>query len=226
MKLLLLLPILFFTSYSAQANKSVACDNLYSNVTYALSHSNKALNATNFEHQMYYAERALIAMEKAEILRNDCGCIKVEEKNFFIIKNLEKAVEPMDWDAGRFFTKKSKRLINELITTLDECSMTIDSEENNKSIIESTKQNLKTSNQINKTNKIDTETLQLAKYISTLEKRFSAVESEINTLLKVLEPVNQPKNNISSTVSMQQAMYIDRTKKLLQKALSKMNKEN
>ena len=222
MKILFLLPALFFITFSSHANKSIACDNLYSNVTYALSHSKKALNATNFEHQMYYAERALIAMEKAEALRNDCGCTKVEEKNFFIIKNLEKAIEPMDWDAGRFFTKKSKRLINELITTLDECSMSIDTNENSNSVIESSKENPKASKKTSKNEKIDTKTLQLAKYISTLEKRYSSLESQVNAMLKVLES----ENDLSGTVKMQQTMYVDRTKKLLQKALHKINLEN
>ena len=128
----------------------------------------------------------------------------------------------MDWDAGRFFTKKSKRLINELITTLDECSMSIDINENSKSVIESSKEYPKASKKTSNNEKIDTETLQLAKYISTLEKRYSSLESQVNAMLKVLES----ENDLSGTVKMQQTMYVDRTKKLLQKALHKINLEN
>ncbi len=98
------------------------CDNLYSKVTYSLGHSKKAMTATNFEHQMYYAERAFIALDKSKEFQKECGCQKIENKTLDALEVLEKAIEPFDWEAGRFYTKKSIALINELITVIDECT--------------------------------------------------------------------------------------------------------
>ena len=67
--------------FAIQATYSNQCDNFYAKVTYALSHGKKAMEATNFEHQMYYAERALTALE----IRNLYGRVwlrKSQEQNF------------------------------------------------------------------------------------------------------------------------------------------------
>jgi hypothetical protein len=99
------------------------CDNFYSKVTYALSHGKKAMEATNFEHQMYYAERALTALEKSEDFIAECNCDKAKNKTLDAMETLDKAVEPIDWEAGRFFTKKAVGEINELITIIDQCTL-------------------------------------------------------------------------------------------------------
>ncbi len=109
--------------FAIHASFSNQCDNFYAKVTYGLSHTKKALSATNFEHQMYYAERALIALEKSKSFMEECGCDKSEYKTLDAIESLNKAIEPIDWDAGRYFSKKSMGLINELITILDECTI-------------------------------------------------------------------------------------------------------
>ncbi|PWL39068.1 hypothetical protein DKG77_12665 [Flagellimonas aquimarina] len=111
--------------FAVNANFSNQCDNFYAKVTYGLSHSKKALTATNFEHQMYYAERAMIALEKSKSFLEECGCAKSEDKTLDAIESLNKATSPVDWDAGRYFTKKSVGIINELITILDECTLGI-----------------------------------------------------------------------------------------------------
>ncbi|GMN08726.1 hypothetical protein MTsPCn9_08180 [Croceitalea sp. MTPC9] len=217
MKASFLLPTLLLTSLVTFSNS--ACDNLYSKVTYAMSHSKKSLGATNFEHQMYYAERALTAMKKAEVLRSDCGCAKAEEKSYQAIQNLKKAIEPIDWNAGRFFTKKSKKLIDELITVLDECTF-----KNNIDTSPLTQNNEIVGSKESKG--IDHETLKLAKYISSAEKRLKATEVEVNKLLRALnamEPSSEGKH--SGSIKVQQEMYIDKTKKLLQKALKELDND-
>ena len=109
--------------FAINATFSQQCDNYYSKVTYALNHCKKAMEATNFEHQMYYAERALTALEKADEFKGDCVCKKAYDKAYDTKKTLDKAIEPVDWEAGRFFTKKALAQINELITFLDECTL-------------------------------------------------------------------------------------------------------
>ena len=211
MKASFIIPVLLLTSILSYSNEP--CDNLYSEVTYALSHAKKAMSATNFEHQMYYAERALTAMDKAETYRNGCGCVNTEENTYQIQENLKKAIEPIDWEAGKFFTNKSKGLINELITILDECST---AEYVTQEVIEDTA----TSDSETLSNN-NTETLALAKYISTAEKRFNTTTTEVNQLIEVLES----QTSESSAIQMQQKMYLDRTKKLLQVALAKLEEE-
>lgn len=109
--------------FAINATFSQDCDNYYSKVTYALNHCKKAMEATNFEHQMYYAERALTALEKADEFKGDCDCKKAYDKSFDTKQTLDKAIEPTDWEAGRFFTKKALGQIHEIITFLDECTI-------------------------------------------------------------------------------------------------------
>lgn len=109
--------------FAIQTTYSNQCDNFYAKVTYALSHGKKAMEATNFEHQMYYAERALTALDKAQAFMEECRCDKARDKTLDAMETLDKAVEPADWEAGRFFTKKAIGEINELITIIDECTL-------------------------------------------------------------------------------------------------------
>ncbi len=115
----LVVVVLIFAAQTTYAQ----CDNFYSKVTYALIHGKKALEATNFEHQMYYAERALTALEKSEDFIAECNCDKAKNKTLDAMETLDKAVEPIDWEAGRFFTKKAVGEINELITIIDQCTL-------------------------------------------------------------------------------------------------------
>ena len=117
--------VLFAFAFIFAINSSFSnqCDNYYAKVTYGLSHSKKALGATNFEHQMYYAERARKALEQSKSFMAECGCAKTEDKTLDVLETLDKAIEPVDWDAGRFFSKKALKQINELITILDECTL-------------------------------------------------------------------------------------------------------
>jgi hypothetical protein len=109
--------------FAFQATYSNQCDNFYAKVTYALSHGKKAMEATNFEHQMYYAERALAALEKSETYMAECSCEKAKNKTLDAMETLAQAMEPADWEAGRFFTKKAIGEINELITIIDQCTL-------------------------------------------------------------------------------------------------------
>ncbi|MGS2739653.1 hypothetical protein [Sinomicrobium sp. M5D2P17] len=102
------------------------CSSLYSAVTYAFSHSGKSLKANNFDHQRYYAKRSMEAIEKAEEQLGSCGCTKAGNIIYDIKENLEKAMDPEDWDMGRFYVKKARTFIDELITTLDLCTADTD----------------------------------------------------------------------------------------------------
>lgn len=98
---------------------SAECDNTYSSASYALNHTKKSMSAKNFDHQKYYAYKALEALEKAKELIDNCGCNKAIDPILNGIENLEKAADPKDFDMGRYYTKKAFGDIQDLIGELD-----------------------------------------------------------------------------------------------------------
>lgn len=116
-------PVVVAFLFAIQAVFPNPCDNFYSKVTYALNHGKKAMTATNFEHQVYYAERAYEALETSKSFMGDCNCAKAQTQSTEAMETLDKAIDPADWEAGRFFTKKALAQINELITSIDQCTL-------------------------------------------------------------------------------------------------------
>ncbi|MCG2460756.1 hypothetical protein K8352_08350 [Flavobacteriaceae bacterium F89] len=98
------------------------CNNAYSTATYALAHTKKSLNSDNFDHQQLYAERAIASFEKDRDLVKSCGCEESLQQIDKGLDNLYKAVDPKDWDEGRYYTKKALANAHELINTLDLCT--------------------------------------------------------------------------------------------------------
>ncbi|MBC9798320.1 hypothetical protein [Sinomicrobium weinanense] len=102
------------------------CITLYSSVTYAFSHSGRSLKADNFDHQRYYAKRALRSLEKAEEQMGSCDCAKINDIMYDVRENLERAIDPDDWDTGRFYVKKAREYLSETMTALDVCAADTD----------------------------------------------------------------------------------------------------
>lgn len=98
---------------------SANCDNTYSSASYVLSHTKKSMSSNNFEHQKYYATRALEALEKTQKLAENCGCEPALEAIANGLDNLEKAVDQDDWDMGRHYTKKALENTQDVINQLD-----------------------------------------------------------------------------------------------------------
>lgn len=116
MKPKFLLPIVFMT---ATLFASAKCDNTYSSASYALNHTKKSLSSKNFDHQKYFAYKALEALEKVKNQIAACGCDKAMDPILDGIENLEKASDPKDFEMGRYFTKKAFGDIQNLISELD-----------------------------------------------------------------------------------------------------------
>src|SRR5690606_34584800 len=116
-------PVVVAFLFAIQAVFPNPCDNFYSKVTYALNHGKKAMTSTNFEQQMYYAERAYETLENSKSFIGDCDCAKAESQSVAAMETLDKAIQPADWEAGRFFTKKALGQIGELITSIDQCTL-------------------------------------------------------------------------------------------------------
>ena len=204
--------LLFSSTLIAKA-ASTACDDLYSQTTYALSHAKKALKATNFEHQMYYAERALTMMEKAEALIADCGCKNSGERNYQAIKNLKKAIEPNDWEAGRFYSKKALSEIRELITALDICSNT-NAEESG------TMPEAQSESVVDPKTMLDSGALD--QYTQELQQNYEKLNVSLMQLNNSLRYNSSTHQELGEAYQQQQQLYAIKTKKLLQEALDKL----
>lgn len=111
----ILCSLLFLSTILVSAN----CNNTYSAVSYVLNHAKKSLAANNFDHQKYYAERALEALEKTVVQAKVCGCDKAISVIYDGMENLEKAIDQDDWDMGRYYTKKAYENTQNIINELD-----------------------------------------------------------------------------------------------------------
>lgn len=201
----LLLSVLSFAQEEASP-----CENLYSNVTYALSLTKKAIEVTGFDHQVYYAGRALSMFEKSKDDIFKCTCSNAEEKSYKATSNLKKAVDPADWYAGRFYSKKALSEINELITALDHCS--IESlEASNETTLDKDLAVGTESNQDIEANHLE--------YNAYLEDLNSSIEKLLLQLQKDFASKNE-------SDAVQKKYYTEQTKKLLQSAILQIDDAN
>lgn len=114
----LVLISLFFLNSAIFAN----CGEAYSTATYALSHTKKSLDSNNFDHQMYYADRAIDALEKTKGLAENCGCDDSMDYILNGLVDLKKSADPEDWDKGRYFAQKAYEDLQSLINAFDICT--------------------------------------------------------------------------------------------------------
>ena len=119
MKILIVSAIALLTSFLGSAN----CNNAYASAGYGLSHAKKSMEANNFDHQQYYAERALQAFEKAKEQNESCGCPRAKDPILDGLENLNTALSQEKWDNARFYTKKALQNAEALLTSLDMCTL-------------------------------------------------------------------------------------------------------
>ncbi|WP_417360398.1 hypothetical protein [Galbibacter sp.] len=109
--------LIFIAQYS-----NAQCSSAYSQATYALAHTKKSLSSNNFDHQKYYADRALEALEKAKSLVESCGCSDAIPPILDGLDNLAQSKDPADWEAGRFYAQHAYEYLQTLMTKLDICT--------------------------------------------------------------------------------------------------------
>ncbi|MCX2719432.1 hypothetical protein [Lentiprolixibacter aurantiacus] len=120
-KFLLILTVL--VSLICSSTPKSSCADAYTSASYGLSHTKKAFKAHNFDHQKYYAARALEALEKTESLVGDCGCTGAMDAIELGIENLEEAKDPADWKMGRYYSKRAMEKTYSILENLDLCSI-------------------------------------------------------------------------------------------------------
>jgi hypothetical protein len=198
-----------------QATYPNQCDNFYSKVTYALNHCKKAMTATNFEHQMYYAERAWEALENAKSFMDECDCAKTEDKTIDAMETLDKAIEPADWEAGRFFTKKGMAEISELITFIDQCTLgvsttaTVVADESDPNVQET-----------GSANSMELEMIKV--FEKHANDKLQSAEQAIQNLVELSKTIGTTPtggNDDPNSLSAHQKAYLEKAKKLLETGL-------
>ncbi|UII79771.1 hypothetical protein [Flagellimonas sp. CMM7] len=220
--------VLFAFAFIFAVNTSFSnqCDNFYAKVTYGLSHSKKALTATNFEHQMYYAERAMIALEKSKSFMEECSCAKSEDKTLDAIESLNKATSPVDWDAGRYFSKKSIAIINELITILDECTLGITAvvEDSADSSLEH-----EAYSDAKESEQTSMEMEMITVFDKHAKDKLTSTEKAIQQMIllsKSFDHDSSENQNDPNSLAFHQKAYLQNAKKLLEEGLKAFEKEN
>jgi len=214
--------------FALQATYSNQCDNFYAKVTYALSHGKKAMDATNFEHQMYYAERALTALEKSEAFMAECSCDKAKNKTLDAMETLDKAIEPVDWETGRFFTKKALAEINELITIIDQCTLGAST---TSSIATTEATSYNEGSEIEETTETATVESMELEMIKVFEKhaddKLQSAEQAISQLVELSNSIGSTPDGSQdpNSLAAHQKAYLEKAKKLLEEGIKNLGGE-
>ncbi|MCV6630830.1 MAG: hypothetical protein OIF50_13340, partial [Flavobacteriaceae bacterium] len=117
--LLLLCSFVLAPTYAKVKTNTDDCTNAQSNTSYVMSHAKRALKSDNFDHQTYYAERSLKAIEKTKGFLSNCNCNGASDPAYEATKSLKLAIDPKDWDEGRYYTKKAIEHIENLMIAMD-----------------------------------------------------------------------------------------------------------
>ncbi|MCV6630666.1 MAG: hypothetical protein OIF50_12510 [Flavobacteriaceae bacterium] len=132
--------ILITKSYGSFATDD--CTDAQSNSSYILSHAKRALNSDNFEHQTYYADRSLQALQKTKSLLGNCSCKEAKDPIYEAEISLKKAIAPKDWDQGRFYTKKAIEHIDALMNAMYNCTSGVPTNVEKSSELDTTQEQL------------------------------------------------------------------------------------
>lgn len=194
------------------------CDNFYSKVTYALNHGKKAMTATNFEHQMYYAERAYEALEDSKSFMGDCYCAKAEAQSIQAMETLDKAIQPTDWEAGRFFTKKALAQINDLITSIDQCTLGTTAE------VDFVQAGANGNAGSGSVNSMELEMVKI--FDRHAADKLKQAQTAIDQLVELSKTIgNAPLDADPGSLSAHQRAYLEKARKLLQSGLRDLGSE-
>ena len=173
------------------------------------------MTATNFEHQMYYAERALEALENAKSFMDECDCAKTEDKTIDAMETLDKAIEPADWEAGRLFTKKSMDGISELSTFIDQCTLGVST--TTTVVADESDPN------VPKTGSANSMELEMIKVFEKhANDKLQSAEQAIQNLVELSKTIGTTPtggNDDPNSLSAHQKAYLEKAKKLLETGL-------
>ncbi len=98
------------------------CGTAYQDATYALEHTEKALQSNNIEHLKQYSRRALEAIEKVYTATEGCMCTEANNSSYDAKEHLSKALEKSKFEVSRFYVKSALSSIKSILISLDLCN--------------------------------------------------------------------------------------------------------
>ena len=177
---------------------------------------------------MYYAERALTALEKSEAFMAECSCDKAKNKTLDAMETLDKAIEPVDWETGRFFTKKALGEINELITIIDQCTLGAST---TSSIATTETTSYNEGSEIEETTETATVESMELEMIKVFEKhaddKLQSAEQAISQLVELSNSIGSTPdgNQDPNSLAAHQKAYLEKAKKLLEEGIKNLGGE-
>ncbi|EDP70543.1 hypothetical protein FBALC1_07288 [Flavobacteriales bacterium ALC-1] len=128
--------LLFLSTSYLNLSAQSDCSGAYSNIVYALSHTESALDANNVTHAKHFSERAREAFERVQDALKKCDCDEVDDLVYDAINYLAKSKTAEKLDDAYYYANKGKKLAEATIEKLDICtSDSIDTVVNNENTV-------------------------------------------------------------------------------------------
>ena len=114
--------LVFLLSLVVSARASDQCGTAYQDATYALEHTEKALQANNIEHLKQYSRRAIEAMEKVYMDTEKCACTEANNSSYDVLEYLKKSLVKEKFEVSRYYVKSALTSTKAILISLDLCN--------------------------------------------------------------------------------------------------------
>ncbi len=98
------------------------CLDLQASASHTVTYAKKSLKANNFDHQQYYAQRSLEALEHTQAYMAQCSCDAAQDPLLDTQEALERAMAADTWEKGRFYSQRALKFSRKMMGALDLCS--------------------------------------------------------------------------------------------------------
>ena len=141
------------------------------------------------------------------------------------METLAQAIEPADWEAGRFFTKKAIGEINELITIIDQCTLgTSPTTEATVEMATSYEENpVAEETETESVNSMELEMIKV--FEKHADDKLQSAEKAINQLIELSSSIgSSPADNQQdpNSLAAHQKAYLEKAKKLLEEGIKNL----
>ncbi|MFC4720844.1 hypothetical protein ACFO5O_00815 [Geojedonia litorea] len=98
------------------------CSDAQAHIVYAFNNAKTSLEANNFTHLKYYADKSLEAFKRVQNVLSKCDCENVEDYTYESIEKLSKVPGTEKMHDAQYFVAKAKDYAQKIITQLDYCT--------------------------------------------------------------------------------------------------------
>lgn len=116
-----LISILVVSFFISQVNAQDLYDDALNAASYAYAHSKKAHESNNVFHTQEYADRAMEAFDKVEILSDKCGCDEANEMAYEAKTNMKNSLGQDTYERSRYYAKQARELGPKILEQLTNC---------------------------------------------------------------------------------------------------------